>query len=132
MTKARKAISGILEGADEPLSAGDILRRMDCACDIATVYRSLRFLEQKGLADSFAMHCPEHGTERYYMSRRAGLRHWFHCERCHGFVDLGECGAESLLRAMESETGVDIRKHVMYATGLCARCRSTQMPRKRA
>jgi Fur family ferric uptake transcriptional regulator len=123
MTKARKAVLEILDGASAPLCAQEIESLTESVCDPATIYRALHFLEEKGFAESFVLHCDAHGTERYYVSRRAPHRHWFHCERCHRFVDLGACKVDPILREMAAATGVEIRSHTLYATGICGACR---------
>ena len=122
MTKARKAVQDILDGAGRPLCAFDVEELVGSLCDLATIYRSLHYMEKIGLAESFVLHCSAHGTERYYVSQGARHRHWFHCERCHGFVDLGACKVEPLLEEMEKNAGVEIRSHMLYATGICASC----------
>jgi len=122
MTRTRKKILEILETAETPLSALGVEAHTMSSCDTATVYRSLHYLEEQGLADSFVLFCREHGTERYYVANSAKHRHWFHCEVCHRFVDLGECRVEPLLSQMEAATGVRIRSHTLYATGTCADC----------
>lgn len=123
MTRARQAVQDILDAAGTPLCALDVEERAGSLCDPATIYRALHYLEERGLAESFVLHCEAHGTERYYVSGKAQHRHWFHCERCHRFVDLGACRVEPILRDMEEDTGVTIRSHTFYASGCCAACR---------
>jgi len=122
MTKARKAVLDILNASAGPLSALDIGKSAGLLCDTATVYRALHYLESEGYAESFVLSCTVHGTERYYMTHGVSHRHWFHCEVCHEFVDLGACRVEPLLKDMERSSGVSIRSHTLYATGVCARC----------
>lgn len=125
MTKARQAVLEILDVAGKPLSALEVGALSGALCDTATIYRSLHYLEESGLAESFVLYCAAHGTERYYVSHNAPHRHWFHCERCHRFVDLGACRVQSILREMEKDTGVVIKNHTLYATGVCAECGKT-------
>ncbi len=126
MTRARTAIREMLSGAAEPLSAASVFRALEGAFDQATVYRTLHYLEGKGLADSFVLHCAEHGTERYFTTRdesaRGAHRHWFHCESCHRFTDLGDCQLSDLIARYETRFGVRIRDHNLNLTGLCAEC----------
>ena len=122
MTRARKAVLEALDAASRPLSAQEMGERLSGCCDQATVYRALHHLEEQGLADSFVLHCDAHGTERYFASRKAEHRHWLHCERCHGFVDLGACRFEPLLREMEALSGARITSHTLFATGICPAC----------
>lgn len=122
MTKARKAALDALDGAPEPLSASGLHERLGSSCDQATVYRALHFLEEKGLAESFVLHCAEHGTERYFVSRNAPHRHWFHCALCHRFLDLGACAIGPMAQRLERERGIRISSHVLYFTGTCPEC----------
>lgn len=121
LTKARRAVLEALRDSG-PSSALDLGRRLASACDQATVYRALHFLEEEGWADSFVLRCDLRGTERYYVVRSDAHRHWLHCERCHGFVDLGECRVGPLLKDMEDSLGVEIRSHTLYAAGICRSC----------
>ncbi len=123
MTKARAEILAVLGRSTEPLSASSVYRAVDSQFDQATVYRTLHYLEGKGLAESFILHCDGHGTERYYASADVGHRHWFHCESCHRFTDLGDCMLSELIARFELDRGVDIRSHSLSLTGVCAACK---------
>ena len=72
MTKARQAVLDILMCAEEPLSAAAVQTASGNTFDPATIYRTLHYLEQKGRAESFVLHCREHGTERYYTAAGEG------------------------------------------------------------
>lgn len=123
MTKKRRAVLDILEKAGTPLSAGDIARLVGQDCDLATVYRALHGLEGLGLAEAFAFECSERGIERYYLPRRQVHRHFFHCEKCHAFFDLGECRMGPLVQATEMELGFSVTSHTLYLRGYCAACK---------
>ncbi len=129
MTKARKATLDALVNAPEPLSATAVSARLGELCDQATVYRTLHYLEENGFAESFILHCDEHGTERYYSAirgdgdRKIPHRHWFHCEHCHRFIAIGACTISQLVESFEQEQAVSVNRHVLYFTGLCADCR---------
>lgn len=130
MTRARREILAILQGACSPLSAIEVTRAFpeSAGPDQATVYRTLHWLEEGGFADSFVLHCMQHGTERYYaaiLDENGGAlphRHWFHCVSCHRFTDLGGCRLETLLEGYEKDLGLKIEGHTLYCTGVCAAC----------
>jgi Fur family ferric uptake transcriptional regulator len=122
MTKARSKILEVLEKENRPMTAADLAQSVCALCDTATVYRSLHFLEEHGMADSFVLYCSAHGTERYYVSHNAVHRHWFHCEVCHRFVDMGSCTIAPMLDEVEKKTGVVIHTHTLYTTGICPQC----------
>jgi len=124
MTKARQAILKALEKAKEPISVTEMAKQLNDFCDPATVYRNLHYLEKNNLATSFILHCSEHGTERYY-SAKGGKEHhhWFHCEKCHRFIDLGGCFYTEQVRQFEAEHGFTVNDHTFYLTGICQDCR---------
>ena len=122
MTKAREAALAALRASAEPLSAAGVLSAIGMDCDQATIYRALHYLEERDLAESFILHCDEHGTERYYVSAGTQHSHWFHCESCHRFIDLGRCRIGDLAADIEQERGMLVRRHVLYFTGLCPDC----------
>lgn len=128
MTQARERVLEILSLATEPLSAQAIFSRTGTSFDQATVYRTLHYLEDRGYCESFVLYCREHGTERFFSPVRSGEgktlphRHWFHCERCHGFSDLGTCAIESLTERYERERELIVHTHTLYFTGVCKEC----------
>ena len=124
MTKARTAVLKVIEEIGTPASAQMVHEKLGALCDSATVYRSLHYLEENGDLDSFILRCSEHGTERYYILGGTGHKHWFHCEVCHKFVDLGTCRVGPLLEEMGRKNGVSIRRHTLFATGICGECAS--------
>lgn len=122
MTKARAAVLAALDSATEPLSAAGVVAKVGSRCDQATVYRALHYLEGSGLSESFVLYCSAHGVERYYVSRRSAHRHWFHCESCHRFIDLGSCRIGGIVSDVERDLGLRVTKHTMYLSGICANC----------
>jgi Fur family ferric uptake transcriptional regulator len=123
MTKARTHVPEAITQAKEPVSARQLCEKFQSDYDPATIYRALHYLEGKDRLDSFILHCSEHGTERYYVLRSNEHRHWFHCERCHRFTDLGLCRFDDLVAQMRAEKGLAITSHTFYATGICPECR---------
>ncbi len=122
MTKARTHVLEAISSASEPLSARQLCGLFHDDYDQATIYRALHYLEEKGNVESFILHCNCHGTERYYVACAGVHRHWFHCERCHRFTDLGPCRFDDLFGKVSAEKSLAIRSHTFYATGLCGDC----------
>lgn len=126
MTKSRKALLEVLRMSHEPVSASHLLQHPSIRFDLATVYRNLHYLEEKGMADSFILHCTEHGTERYYSYRSCedGVHHhWFHCRTCHRFIDLGDCQYDEQLARWEQAYGFTVSDHTFFLTGQCKNCK---------
>ena len=128
MTKARQAALTILRSATEPLSATAVHKQIGNCCDPVTVYRTLHYLEEHDYASSFVLHCSEHGTERYYTAINIPgadskpHHHWFHCESCHRFLDLGDCQLHDLVADHEKTHGIKVNSHTLYFTGICSDC----------
>ncbi|MDD4574232.1 MAG: transcriptional repressor [Sphaerochaeta sp.] len=124
MTKARKAILARLKSAKQPISVTELAKQLSDFCNPATVYRNLHYLESNNLATSFVLHCSDHGTERYYSAKEGkGHHHWFHCESCHQFIDLGGCFYTEQMRQFETKHGFTVHDHTFYLTGVCEDCK---------
>lgn len=132
MTSIRKQALDILLSSEKPLSAAALYERLENQCDQATVYRTLHYFEEQGYAESFVLHCDEHGTERYYTAVRdaQGLplphRHWFHCEGCHQFTQITTCGIAGVVKTFERQSGARVTNHILYLMGLCAACQKKE------
>ena len=124
MTKARRATLEVLEQTDRPLSANEVSARIRLNCNPVTVYRTLHYLESAGYAESFVLHCTEHGTERYYtaVDTFSPHHHGCHCEQCHTFIDLGDCSITNLITTYERDKGLRVTGHTLYFTGVCPQC----------
>ena len=127
MTRSRSAVLEVVEKSEVPLSASEVFKSIEISLDLATVYRSLIYFEDRGLMESFSFTCSEKRTERYYYHRREPHEHFFHCEGCHRFIDLGECRIDDLLSGMEKDYGVHIHTHTLYFTGLCGACSAVRV-----
>ncbi len=126
MTKIRQATLTVLQGATYPLSANEVFSKIPLPCNPATIYRTLHYLEEKEYAHSFVLHCSGHGTERYYTLTPPDNQHhhWFHCEQCHCFIDLGNCALHSLIKDYQTKLGFEVTSHTLYVTGRCATCKN--------
>jgi Fur family ferric uptake transcriptional regulator len=124
MTKSRQQVLEILKFAKEPLSASQVFKLTGMSCNQATIYRILSFLEMEGYAESFVLHCDNHGTERYFSSLESSHKHWFHCENCHCFIDMGDCTINSFIHDFEKKKNLTARRHILYVTGTCSDCKT--------
>jgi Fur family ferric uptake transcriptional regulator len=117
-TEQRAAIREVLEGADGPLSAPEVL---DAAKDrvpalgIATVYRNLRALADEGWLD--AVDLPGEAT-RFERAGRAHHHH-FHCEACGRVFDVGGCDPGIDTRMPR---GFRVARHELVLYGRCPDC----------
>ena len=96
------------------------LRRGDSAPGLATVYRTLALLSEKGVVDVLS----HHGGEQCY--RLCGAEHHHHllCERCHRVVEVQECGLDDWVASAAEQHGFVATDHRVEIVGVCADCRS--------
>ena len=95
------------------------LRERDSGAGLATVYRTLALLSEKGVVDVLS----HHGGEQCY--RLCGDEHHHHllCERCHRVVEVQECGLDDWVAAAAKSHDFVATDHRVEIVGLCADCR---------
>jgi Fur family ferric uptake transcriptional regulator len=100
------------------------LRERDSRAGLATVYRTLALLSEKGIVDVLSHDVSSHrGGEQCY--RLCGDAHHHHllCERCHRVVEVQECGLDGWVAAAAKQHGFVATEHRVEIVGLCADCR---------
>jgi Fur family ferric uptake transcriptional regulator len=100
------------------------LRERDSGTGLATVYRTLALLSEKGVVDVLSHDVASHrGGEQCY--RLCGDDHHHHllCERCHRVVEVQECGLDDWVSAAAKRHGFVATDHRVEIVGLCADCR---------
>ena len=95
------------------------LRRRNSQTGLATVYRTLALLADKGVVDTLS----HHGTELCYRLCTESHHHHLMCSSCHRVVEVEECGLGTWLDAVSAEHGFVATDHRVEITGLCAACR---------
>jgi Fur family ferric uptake transcriptional regulator len=97
---------------------------------LATVYRTLALLAERGVIDVLS----HHGTELCY--RLCGPAHHHHllCVRCHRVVEIENCDLGGWVDAIAESHGFAAAEHRLEVTGRCAECRSEpgSTPRRQA
>jgi Fur family ferric uptake transcriptional regulator len=95
------------------------LRERDSSTGLATVYRTLALLSEKGVVDALS----HHGTEVCYRLCGDGHHHHLTCSSCHRVVEVEQCGIESWLEDVSRRHGFVPTDHRLEITGLCRDCR---------
>jgi Fur family ferric uptake transcriptional regulator len=117
-TKQKEAIKSVLAGEVGPLLPDEIhglaLKAVP-SLGIATVYRSLKSLQDEGLV--CCVEIP--GQAPRYERADKGHHHHFHCKKCHAVFDLVKCveGIKSLVPPDFQVTG-----HEITLFGFCDSC----------
>lgn len=115
-----------LRCADGELSGQDLharLRGGPGAMGLATVYRHLRQLQQRGLVR--CRHLPS-GEALYAPTERD--EHHLTCVDCGTTLPLPHCPVQHLHLAGENLEGFLPLYHTLEFFGLCGRCRSDRLP----
>lgn len=117
-TRQKEAIRSVLEEQDHPLLPDEIHRiALKCvpSLGIATVYRTLKVLQEKG-----QVCCVEiPGQPPRYERADKGHHHHFHCQVCRHVFDLDKC-VEGLQKL--APRGFKVTDHEIILYGICKSC----------
>ena len=122
LTKARRLILTILWSSRRPLSASEILSRLDrrkITVDKTTVYREIAFLKGLGMVREIQF---GEGQQRYELTPEDHHHHIF-CVRCRRIDDI--VLEKDLDRAEEKIARLKsfrVISHSLEFFGLCSRC----------
>jgi Fur family ferric uptake transcriptional regulator len=121
-SKVRDLVVDTFLASDEHLDLAAILervRRKNSAVGFATVYRTMRLLEEAGLAQA-----RDFGSGSTLYEPCHGRAHHDHlvCERCGRITEFVNDGIERLQEKVAQEHGFELRRHRLELFGLCARC----------
>src|SRR3984893_15120647 len=95
------------------------LRDRDSQTGLATVYRTLALLADKGVVDTLS----HHGTELCYRLCTDAHHHHLVCSSCHRVVEVEQCGLGNWLDTVTAQHGFAATDHRVDITGLCRSCR---------
>ena len=122
VTGPRQLILEVLRREEHPLTVRQIHEQLDC--DLATVYRSLRLLEQMAMVKRFDF---GDGTARFELlgQNDDGHHHHLVCRECTTVVEIGECFSEIFEQRIAREHGFSGVSHRLEFFGLCPDCQTT-------
>jgi Fur family transcriptional regulator, ferric uptake regulator len=122
-TRQRLEILGELARERDDVTAqalwSRLRKRRGSSVGLATVYRTLTLLHEKGAVDALS----HHGGELCY--RLCGSEHHHHlvCTSCHRVVEIDECGLDEWVNAIAAAHDFEPTAHSVELSGLCASCR---------
>ena len=122
ITGPRQLVLDLLRQEEHPLSARQIHEQLDC--DLATIYRSLRLLEEMTMVKRFDF---GDGTARFELLGRDDDGHHHHliCRECKTVVELRDCFSKSLEQRIAQQHGFQNISHQLEFFGLCPACQPT-------
>ena len=122
VTAARRAILELLGRSAHPLTTKEIFTALPKnECDLVTVYRSLRLLEEMCMVKRFDF---GDGTGRYELIEEGDDGHHHHlvCTRCAEIVELEDCSLLDLEERIAARNGFKAVTHKLEFFGLCPEC----------
>jgi Fur family transcriptional regulator, ferric uptake regulator len=121
-TPRRLEVLGELAREPDDVTAQELwgrLRERDARTGLATVYRTLALLNEKGVVDVLS----HHGTEQCYRLCTDAHHHHLLCTSCHRVVEVRECDLGSWVDEVAGRHGFLPTDHRIEITGLCPDCR---------
>ena len=113
ITKARKAIAGVLKKSNRPLSIQELSEQV--SADEASVYRTVATLHKEGLIEKILV-----DGERPHFSMETHHHHHAICNDC-GLIEHLPCSGEPM--APKSVPGFSsINSHELTFYGTCEKC----------
>jgi Fur family transcriptional regulator, ferric uptake regulator len=95
------------------------LRRRGTNIGLATVYRTLALLHERGVVDTLT----HHAGELCYRLCAEVHHHHLVCTGCHRVVELRDCDLEPWVKRSAGKHGFAATGHQVEIAGLCADCR---------
>lgn len=124
VTGPRRAILALLSEETHPLTIRDIHKLLAHArCDLATVYRSMRMLEETNMVQRFDF---GDGVARFELVRQEEHGHHHHliCTDCAKVVEIEDCFPAELEKRIAQGNGFKAIKHKLEFFGICPTCQS--------
>lgn len=122
LTGPRQAILDVLGQGRRPLSSQDIFAALPKGdCDLATVYRAMRVLEEANVVCRIDL---GDGVARYELVRAGSHSHHHHliCTRCSEVVEIDECFKQELEEGVARRHGFRGVTHRLDFFGICPAC----------
>ncbi|MCK4177800.1 Fur family transcriptional regulator [Aciditerrimonas ferrireducens] len=123
ITPQRDLVAEVLEQADRPLSAQELLAAVearDRRIGRATVFRTLQSLQEAGIVQQV----PRPGGQGgYLLCATSGHHHHLVCQRCGRVEDLPEEEVAAFVGAVARDHGFAVDHASFELSGTCAACR---------
>ena len=122
VTGPRQALLELLRKQAHPMSSKEIFDALPKdLCDLATVYRSLRLLEQMGMVKRFDF---GDGTARFELLEEGDDGHHHHlvCTQCAEIIELDECSMTESEERIAARNGFKSVTHKLEFFGICPAC----------
>lgn len=119
-TPRRMAVLGLMHRAIQPLSVEDIMRGIKTEADQATVYRTVKLLESRGIIRQVDL---RHHHAHYELADDKDHHHVI-CTVCGRIEDVTHCALNRAYNAVlrGARHFAEIRQHALEFFGVCKTC----------
>jgi len=124
ITTIRKEVISIFSKAEKPLSAREMLKKLQnlgLSVNKTTVYRELQFLTD----ENYLIEVQLRPKEISYESKELMHHHHLICEICGKVDNVTNCLADQLEENVLKKKGFRINRHSLEFYGTCAACRNS-------
>lgn len=130
ITRPRRLVIELLDKSIVPLSAYDIKAHLDVLgdkVDTVSVYRILDCLEDNGLihrvlSSGKVQKCQLRLEDHCKRDQQDHCHHLLICKQCKQVQEVHCPGMETLIQAIESDSGYILQSHHLEFIGLCHSC----------
>lgn len=125
ITGPRQKILDVLRNSRHPVTIKEVFARMPKGdCDLVTIYRSMHLLEGMGMVKRFDF---GDGVARFELidGLDGGHHHHLICTRCDRIVELEDCFAQEMEKAVSARSGFQSVTHKLEFFGVCPICQAT-------
>ena len=125
MTRQRRLVLDAMHKFRHPVTADEILRsvrKSDSQTDIATVYRTLNFLEGFGLISAYDS---GNGSRRYEHNGGDGSPHLI-CRECGQTSKISRADFKNVIDSIAKTSGYSVHYASVVVQGLCPQCAKNQ------
>ena len=122
-TESRLAIAAFLEQAHKPIGTPTLTQQfVPKALDLATLYRTLKSFEDKGLIRHVSI--DQRFASYEWVEEEGQHHHPLVCQTCGLIEEIPDCGLESLEQVVLKEASQfsEIRTHSLEFFGVCKNC----------
>jgi len=125
MTEQRRLILDALAHSPDHPTAEELFRRVkpkNQGINLSTIYRTLRWLEQEGLVNSYHFEGEPHQDRFDPVVGQAVVHHHFRCRTCSKIIEFDAPQLEAVSQMFIHQHGGQIDSGSIVFYGLCAEC----------
>lgn len=127
ITRQRQLLVSIIQNSPRHLDASSLLgiaKQQDPDINLATVYRTLALLKNRGLIDELDLMHIE-GEKHYYEAKTSSDHCHIACFGCGAIMEYASPLFERLKKKIATDSGFQIRVSRLELGGLCRKCSKT-------